>query len=309
LGAFLLPWLIVVAVDGPARIGRAQARPDTPASEAPAASDRGEAQATARAHFEAAMQHYRARRYREAIYEFEQSASRVPNAEVWFDIGRAHEQLGEYELAISSYQRYLRDRVDAPDADEVTGHIEVLRTRAPAAGRAGGTKPRSPRGSLAVDAGQPGAIVLLDGRSLGIAPIDRILEIDPGPHRLEASRAGYIPFRAEVDVQDGGLSAAYVDMQPLTRRQDDAPAHVWTWIAAGASAAAIGTAAGCGLAAIAARDDGAATRASQRWTTAADVALAGALTFAIGATLLYFAESAAEPARQSPRAALADARR
>ena len=28
----------------------------------------------------------------------------VPNAELWFDIGRAHEQLGEYGLAIENYQ-------------------------------------------------------------------------------------------------------------------------------------------------------------------------------------------------------------
>ena len=87
------------------------------------------------------MQHYRARRYREAIREFEQSASTVPNAELWFDIGRAHEQLGEYGLAIENYRGYLRDRVDAPDADELTHHIETLAQRAQQTGARRGRSP------------------------------------------------------------------------------------------------------------------------------------------------------------------------
>jgi tetratricopeptide (TPR) repeat protein len=288
-------------------LAQAQAEPAERAATPP--SGEGTAQASARAHFEAAMQHYRARRYREAIHEFEQSASRVPNAEVWFDIGRAHEQLGEYDLAIASYQRYLRDQVDAPDADELTAHIQALAARSSAAPAGGPTRAAPRRGSLAVDAGKPGAIVLVDGRSLGAAPIDRILDVEPGPHRIEASRAGYVPFRAAVDVQEGGLSAAYVDMQPLSRpRESGGSARAWTWIAAGASAAAIATAAGCGLASVAAREDG-APRSARDWSTASGVALGSALTFAIAATVLYFVEGPSESARASAHAQLADARR
>ena len=75
------------------------------------------------------MEHYRARRYREALRELELSVAEVPSAEVWFDIGRAHEQLGEYALAIDSYRRYLRDRVDAPDAQRSEEHTSELQSQ------------------------------------------------------------------------------------------------------------------------------------------------------------------------------------
>ena len=266
---------------GPARFSNAQASTGAqPETKSDGLRD------AAQAHFEAAMEHYRARRYREAIREFEQSAQKVPNAEVWFDIGRAHEQLGELELAIENYRRYLRDRVDAPDAPELTHHIEALARRA---AHAADVDAPALRGALAVDASQAGALVLLDGRALGPSPIDRVLDVAPGPHRLEASRPGYIPFRARVDVQEGALSAAYIQMHPLTRYSDTSAPRLWTWIAAGAGAAALLTSGGCGLAALSARDAG-RDDAAQRWALASDVALGGALTLALSAALLYFIE-------------------
>jgi tetratricopeptide (TPR) repeat protein len=301
------PWLgrlfaLLAVVLGPVATGAAQAKPRAQAAQAPAEADA--LTQAARSHFEAAMQHYRARRYREAIHEFEQSAARVPNAALWFDVGRAHEQLGEYGLAIDSYQRYLRDRVDAPDAEELTRHIASLTDRAqPAAKRAS-----APRGSIAIDASQPGALVLLDGRQLGIAPIDRVLDVEPGPHRLEASHPGYVPFRARVDVQEGALSAAYVDMRPLTRARAGSAPRLWTWIAAGASAAALLTAGACGAVGLAERDDGNAASA-QHWIRASDIALGSALTLAVGATLLYFIEGDRTTEHASSTHELADVRR
>jgi tetratricopeptide (TPR) repeat protein len=280
---------IAIACAASARPGgaRAQARPGSAVAAPPAAQDTASAvQAAARVHFDAAMEHYKARRYREAIREFEQSAAYVPNAELWFDVGRAHEQLGEYGLAIENYRRYLRDRVDAPDADELARHIDTLAQR----GQQRGAQPHgepSLRGALAVDATQPGALVLLDGKKLGLSPIDRVLDVEPGSHRIDASRAGYVPFRAQVDVQEGALSAAYVAMQPFTRVHDDTH-HVSTatWVAAGASAAALITAGALRVAAQDQREDG-DIGGMDDMLLLSNVALAGALTFAVSAALAY----------------------
>ena len=149
---------------------------------------------------------------------------------------------------------------------------------------------------------------MLDGRQLGIAPIDRIVDVEPGPHRLEASRSGYVPFRARVDVQEGALSAAYVDMRPLTRVRAGSAPRLWTWIAAGSERG--GAADGRRLSArvaLAQRDDGDAAQ-RERWMRASDIALGSALTLAIGATLLYFIEAIARE-HASTSHEMADARR
>jgi hypothetical protein len=131
--------------------------------------------------------------------------------------------------------------------------------------------------------------VLLDGRQLGVAPLDRIVEVAPGRHRLDVSRAGYVPFRAELELQPGAMSAAYVDMHPLTRVQAGSPHRVWTWVAASASAAALLTSGALGMVAIGQRDDG-DLGSARHWALASDLVLGGALALAVTATVLYFSE-------------------
>jgi tetratricopeptide (TPR) repeat protein len=290
--ALILQAVLVLAIACGAR-AQPQPRPAPSGQGVPTAAE-SDAQASARIHFDAAIQHYKARRYREAIREFEQSAVQVPNAELWFDIGRAHEQLGEYGLAIENYRRYLRDRVDAPDADELTRHIETLAQRGQQASTRADVAERSLRGALAVDAPQPGALVLLDGKKLAMSPIDRVLDVDPGSHRIDATRAGYVPFRAQVDVQEGALSAAYVTMQPISRAHDgDRHVPTGTWVAAGASAAALIAGGVLRIAAQNQRDDGDA-EAMDQMLVFSDMALGSALVFAATATLLYMLDGGAE---------------
>jgi hypothetical protein len=85
------------------------------------------------------------------------------------------------------------------------------------------------------------------------------------------------------------MSAAYVDMHPLTRAQARSPHRVWTWVAAGASAAALLTSGALGMVAIGQRDDG-DLRSARHWAVASDLVLGSALALAITATILYFAE-------------------
>ena len=56
-------------------------------------------------HFQQGMEHYRARRYRQAVHEFRLSVTRVPNADLWFNMARAYEQLGETAHAVVTEHR------------------------------------------------------------------------------------------------------------------------------------------------------------------------------------------------------------
>jgi hypothetical protein len=264
----------------------------TPITTAPPSAPGASRAVEARQHFEAAIAHYRAQRYREAIHEFELSIERIPSADVWFNIGRAHEQLGEYRLAVESYRRYLNERPTAVDAVDLNARIDALTRRAETKTAVGPRK--ADVGSLAIDAEQPGARVLLDGRELGLAPVDRILEVTPGPHLLAASMPGFVPFRARIEVQPGGLSAAYVDLRPLTRRRAVREVPPWAWLAGGTAAASLVASGTFGVLAVTARDENESAR-SARWSRASDWALGGALIFATTAAIIYLSSSEVSP--------------
>jgi hypothetical protein len=248
-------------------------------------------QVSARAHFAAAMEHYAARRYREAIHEFRLSIAALPSADVWFNIGRAHERLGESALAVEHYRLYLRDRVDAPDAAEVQQRIAELERHSREGRRPDAQAAGAPTGALAIEASEPDALVLLDGDKLGRSPLQRVVRVAAGRHRLEVSRPDYIPFRAEIEVQPGSLSAAYVELRPLAGPRAAQTARLWTWIAAGLSAGALLTSGALGVAALDRRDAG-EWRDARRLAVASDVALGTGFGLAIGAAVLYFVEAA-----------------
>jgi tetratricopeptide (TPR) repeat protein len=281
--------------------GRAASRPAQPATVD------ADARAAARAHFEAALEHYRAHDYREAIREFELSLAAVPNADIWFDIGRAHEQLGELSEAIESYRRYLRDRVDATDAAALRARIAALQARSDAEREARAARELPSRGSLAIEASQAGVEVQLDGQKLGAAPLQRVLAVEPGPHRVSASKAGHAPFRARVDVQPGAVSAAYVRLTPLRSEPALASTRVATLILAAAGAAAVLTGTGLAIAAGAQRNardvpTRDAIESADDLATASRASFGAALGLAAGAMLAYVIEGAAEGGEGASRA-------
>jgi hypothetical protein len=267
-----------------------------------ASSAQGDAAAAARTHFDAALVHYRAHRYREAIREFELSVSIVPNADVWFDLGRAHEQLGELSEAIDSYQRYLRDRVDATDAAALRDHIDELRQRSEREHAARVRREQPAQGSLAIDAQQAGARVALDGQELGTAPLDRVVQVEPGGHRVSARAEGYAPFDAHIDVQPGAVSAAYVRLLRLRTADQQASPRVATWTFEGASAVALASGTALALISGAERDAGRFDR-SDDLGVASRVSFGAALGLAAGAMLAYVLEAkSAAPSERAPRA-------
>ena len=236
------------------------------------------------------MQHYEAHDYREAIREFELSLAAVPNADIWYDIGRAHEQLGELAEAIESYRRYLRDRVDATDAAALRKRIAELQARHDAERAARAKRAAPSRGSLAIDASQPGVGLELDGEAIGSAPLERVLAVEPGAHRIAGRKPGYAPFLARIDVQPGAVSAAYVRLAPLAAKRD-APAapHAVTWGLAAGSAAALIAGSGLAIAGGARRNAGEVDTANDL-DTGSRVSFAAALGLAAGAMLAYVIE-------------------
>lgn len=260
--------------------------------------------ARARQHFLLGMQFFEVRAYRDAIREFEVATSIAPSADVWFNIGRAREELGEDEQANAAFERYLRDRVDAPDADAVRARIKMIQQRI-ATGQRGSAEPTSGTGSLRIhlaSAAAPGALVTLDGKTLREPLRLQPVILPAGLHRLEVTRTGFVPFRAEVSIEPGMLTAAHPRLDPLTAAPNaTSRARSWTWVMLGvAGASALATGILGGIAAQRLADDDVAEARS--WARRSDVALAGTAVCALAAAVLYFVEA---PPRTEPPVAVA----
>jgi tetratricopeptide (TPR) repeat protein len=246
-----------------------------------------EAARSARVHFRKGLEHFEERAYRQAIREFELAAQAVPSADLWYNIARAHEELSEYERAIEHYQRYLRDRVDPPDRAEVESHIEELERRAEAQRKAQRTRPDS--GTLRVQSTVEGARVTVGGRSIGETPVPVPLSLEPGRHRVVVEKEGYVPFRSEVQVEPGVTTGAYADLEPAVRYRSVGRGRVWTWVATGLAAGALGTSLGLGIRAKRLQNDGNLDDARD-WSTYSDYALGAGLGLALVSAVLWFVE-------------------
>lgn len=257
--------------------------------------------AAARRHFELGEAAFAAGDYRAALRELELAVALAPNAELWFDIGRAHEELGEHAEARIAYERYLRDSVDPKDAAEVRARMARLSELSERERRERST--RATGGVLKVETSEEGALVMLDGRLLGRAPQTEPIPLAQGRYRLDVVAPARIPLRAEVEISAGTTTYAKADLAPRSSPAEvGAPARVWTWVALGlAAGGALGF--GAFTAASLAEERGGDRASAARWADRADVALGGTVLCAVSSALLHFFEE--QPASPEPRMAAA----
>lgn len=83
----------------------------------------------ARRAFERGTAQYEARRYAEAIVEFESAKKLKPTAALDFNIARSYDRMGQVEQALAAYRRYIQSVPTPADAAEVKARIEVLEKR------------------------------------------------------------------------------------------------------------------------------------------------------------------------------------
>ncbi len=266
-----------------AQQGEAEFAP-APSAEAEAARAR-----EAREHFLAGLAHYEAERYPESIAEFEAAARLVPSADLWFNIARAQERMNRPGDAAESYRRYLRDRVDAPDAEAVQAKIASLEAAAEAQRRAA-LDPAT--GTLVVRSDRDGAEVRLDGEVSATTPVPSPLAVTPARHRLEVAEEGRIPFRADVQVEPGVTAEAHATLAPETEYRTVGRRRIVTWTLSAVAVAALGASLGLGIHAARLQNDG-DLAAARDWARYSDYATAGVITFALGATVAFFVEGRA----------------
>jgi tetratricopeptide (TPR) repeat protein len=277
--AWVCAWSVVAAA--PARL-QAQAKNPPPAE--PAADDELSPLERAHAHFLLGLDYFRARDFRKALAEFEHAAKLSPTADLWFNIGRAHEELGQYAEAASAFDRYLRDRVDAPDAPAVKARIAKLNTML----RAMRTRQTGERelGSLRIRGGVAGSLVFLDGQPLSAAAEPLLLPV--GRHRFDVTQPGHIPLHAVVDIQPGLLTTANAELRPAHFARTLPAVHGIDYALFGVAGAALLASGTFATLSAIDRADGSLGDA-RAWAVRADVSLVGTALCALAAGLLYVA--------------------
>jgi hypothetical protein len=258
-----------------------------PAPSDPSAAAAASTLIQARKHFRLGLSLYQQRSFRDAVREFRAAAELAPSADIWFNIGRADEELGEYEQAADALERYLRDRVSARDEQEVRAHVSELRQLARRTRERLQVAPDS--GSLRIHARDASALVFVDGEPQESSVLQEPVILRAGRHRLDVIAPDRIPLHAQVEIQAGLLTAAYADEPHLSHVRTRQSPHAFSFTLLGVATAAALTGITFGVLS-ATRQGDASLPAARDWAARADITLAGAAVCALGAALLYFVE-------------------
>ena len=194
----------------------------------------------AQASFEQGMEAYRQGRYRAAIEQFQEADRLAPSPRLSFNVARAYEQMDDGPHALAAYRDYLRRLPSAENAAETSIRISELELELQKTGVQ----------QLSVMATPPGATVIIDDISRGVAPWTG--ELSPGSHRLLLRLRGYsdfsqsfeLPARHAIDLVASLValaptpapSAPSLAAQPPALQDAPGP-RWWTWALFGSSAA------------------------------------------------------------------------
>jgi tetratricopeptide (TPR) repeat protein len=238
----------------------------------------------AHAHFLLGLDFFRARDFRKALAEFERAAQLSPTADLWFNIGRTHEELGQFAEAANAFDRYLRDRVDAPDTPAVKARIAKLNALL----RAARTRHAGERelGSLRIRGRDTRSVVFLDGQPLQDVSEPVLLPI--GRHRFDVTQPGHIPLHAAVDIQPGLLTTAHAALRPAHVARTQPAVHGLDYALFGVAGAALAVSGAFATLSALERADGSLDDA-RAWAVRADVSLAGTALCALAAGIVFVA--------------------
>jgi tetratricopeptide (TPR) repeat protein len=100
----------------------------------------------AKHHFERGEKLYALTKFTEALDEYQRAFDAKPIPDFLFNIGQCYRNLGDYDAAIFSYQKYLKLAPDAPNRDKVEQLISDLQAKKDQSDtqRLGLQRPRTP---------------------------------------------------------------------------------------------------------------------------------------------------------------------
>ncbi|MCA9546025.1 MAG: PEGA domain-containing protein [Myxococcales bacterium] len=170
------------------------------------------AQDRAAALYDEGVQAFRAKDFAKAATRFQDAYSLDPSPVLLYNLGRAEEEMGDAAEAARHFDIYLTRFPQAEDADDVRKRLAALRAVAR------GLAP----GFVTVTGLPADAKVFIDDQPAGAPDAEGRWSRRKGAHVIRVERAGFEPFRAQVQVEPN--KAATVAFRETAKLQAPAPA-------------------------------------------------------------------------------------
>jgi hypothetical protein len=165
----------------------------------------------------------------EALAKFEAAYQIVPSPKVLFNMGLAHQALGNTIDALKCFQGFLEELPDAPEDSRAYAERQVERLRADVS-------------FVDISANLPGAETRIDDQSVGLLPLKRAVVVRPGAHVVTIRADGHDIFSQQITTVRGKQSRVFAvatlppNAHARSRRQWQRTAF---WVAAGLSGVAL----------------------------------------------------------------------
>ncbi len=177
--------------------------PHARAEGAPAgATAAGVQRQAARQHYEQGLAHAAHGDYALALDEFRQAYAKSPNYAVLYNIGQAELALGRPLAAVFALSSYLRDggsEVPSERAQQVKKQIAELSALF---------------AEISVASELGGAVVSVDERDVGLAPLAEPVRVQAGTHVVTASRDGAVLATEVITVGEGEKTRVHLAAAP-----------------------------------------------------------------------------------------------
>ena len=139
--------------------------------------------------------------YLDALDRFERAHQLFPSPKLLFNIAQTLNELGRPLDALDHYERFVHDttQADAPDLWRIA-HEQIFRLQGAIA-------------RVEVQTNVADAHVTVDGRPVGVTPLDAPLRLLPGAHAIVLVKAGYERQVVELTLQPGDLASRRVTLR------------------------------------------------------------------------------------------------
>lgn len=129
--------------------------------------------------------------YLKALELFQRAYALFPSPKILFNLGQVYRELGRIVDALDAYERFLRE---APKNTR-PGLLALARQHV--------VSLKGQVATILVQVKEPGAAIVVDGKEVGVTPMDVPYRVMPGAHAVVVRKAGFLPATAAVTVAAG----------------------------------------------------------------------------------------------------------
>jgi len=139
--------------------------------------------------------------YAGALEKFTAAYAAYPSPKLMFNIGQADRDLSRPVEALEAFEKFLAgDTHSSPETTaEANSAMAELRERL---------------GQIRIACETPGAEVSVDGKSVGLTPLPKLIWATPGRHQITASRESATPVLEHADVTAGSVGTVTLHLRP-----------------------------------------------------------------------------------------------